>query len=64
MTTSPKPHPDTANDTWTVAEAKARFSALLEQAAARPQTVTRHGRVAAVIVAPDEWEDKARKVPL
>ncbi len=61
MTTSPKPHPDTPNDTWTVAEAKARFSAVLEQAAARPQTVTKNGRVAAVIVAPDEWDRKTRR---
>ena len=61
MTLSQKPPPDAPNDTWTVAEAKARFSAVLEQAAARPQTVTRHGRVAAIIVAPDEWERKARR---
>ena len=48
-------------DTWTVAEAKAKFSAVLEQAASRPQTVTRNGRIAAVIVAPDEWDRKARR---
>jgi len=49
-------------DNWSVAEAKARFSELLEQAAQRgPQTVTRHGRTAAVVVSPDEWERKTRR---
>jgi len=48
--------------TWTVAEAKARFSELLDRAAtAGPQTVTRHGRWAAVVVAPEEWERKTRR---
>lgn len=41
---------------WTVAEAKAKFSQVIEQARTTPQTITRHGRPAAVIVSVDEWE--------
>jgi prevent-host-death family protein len=49
-------------DTWTVAEAKARFSEVLDRAAKQgPQTVTRHGRTAAVVVAAEEWERKTRR---
>jgi prevent-host-death family protein len=48
--------------TWTVAEAKAKFSHLVEQARSRgPQTITRNGRVAVVVVAADEWERKAKR---
>jgi prevent-host-death family protein len=39
-----------------VAEAKARFSEVLEQARGGPQTITRNGRRAAVIVSVEEWE--------
>jgi prevent-host-death family protein len=36
---------------WTVAEAKAKFSQVIEEARAHgPQMVTRHGRSAVVIV--------------
>jgi prevent-host-death family protein len=49
-------------DTWTVAEAKARFSEVIDRAATSgPQTVTRHGRTAAVVVAPEEWERRTRR---
>ena len=48
--------------TWTVAEAKAKFSRLVEEARARgPQTITRNGRVAAVVVAAEEWERKVKR---
>ncbi len=48
---------------WTVAQAKARFSEVISKAASEgPQTITRNGRRAAVLVAADEWERKmARK---
>jgi prevent-host-death family protein len=47
---------------WTVAEAKARFSELLEQARLKgPQTITRHGRPTAVVVPPDEWDRKTKR---
>ena len=49
-------------DTWTVAEAKAKFSEVIDRAARKgPQTVTRNGRRAAVVVAADEWERKTRR---
>jgi prevent-host-death family protein len=48
--------------TWTVAEAKAKFSELIDKALSRgPQIVTRSGRKAVVIVAADEWERKTRR---
>ena len=47
---------------WTVAEAKAKFSELVERARADgPQTITRNGRTAVVVVAAEEWERKARR---
>jgi len=50
------------SDTWTVAEAKSKFSEVLERAAKKgPQTVTKNGRVAAVVVGADEWERKTRR---
>jgi prevent-host-death family protein len=49
-------------DTWTVAEAKAKFSEVIDRATKKgPQTVTRNGRTAAVIVAPEEWERKTKR---
>ena len=51
-----------AADTWTVAEAKAKFSEVIDHAQAQgPQTITRNGRHAVVIVAADEWERKVRR---
>jgi prevent-host-death family protein len=48
--------------TWTVAAAKAKLSEVIELARSRgPQTITRHGRTAAVIVAADEYERKTRR---
>jgi prevent-host-death family protein len=47
---------------WTVAEAKAKFSELIEQARTRgPQTITRHGRITAVVVSPAEWHKKVER---
>jgi len=48
--------------TWTVAQAKAKFSELIDRAqSGGPQTITRKGRTAAVIVAPEEWDRKTRR---
>jgi len=48
--------------TWTLVAAKAKLSEVIELARSRgPQTITRHGRTAAVIVAPEEWERKTRR---
>lgn len=50
-----------AASSWTVAEAKARFSELIERARTRPQTITRRGRSAAVVVSVEEWEKKSKR---
>ena len=48
--------------TWTVAEAKAKFSELVDTARMRgPQTITRNGRTAVVVVSAEEWERKAHR---
>jgi len=48
---------------WTVAEAKARLSELIEQARSTgPQTITRHGRTVAVVVSAEEWDRKSKRV--
>ena len=48
---------------WTVAEAKAKFSELVEQVqAGGPQTITKHGQPTVVVVAAEEWERKTRRV--
>jgi len=50
------------SDSWTVAEAKARFSKLIDQALeGGPQTVTRNGKRTAIVVAPEEWDRKTRR---
>jgi prevent-host-death family protein len=47
---------------WTVAEAKAKFSEVIEKARSEgPQTITRKGRRAAVIVGAEEWERKVHR---
>jgi prevent-host-death family protein len=48
--------------TWTVAEAKAKLSEVIDLARSDgPQTITRHGRRAVVIVAVEEWERKTQR---
>ena len=47
--------------TWSVAQAKAKFSEVIEKAKSEgPQTITRNGRRAAVLVAAEEWERKMK----
>lgn len=47
---------------WTVAEAKARLSEVIERAqSGGPQTITKNGRTAVVVVAAEEWERKTRR---
>lgn len=51
-----------ASGTWTLANAKAHFSEVIERAQGKPQTVTRNGRPSVVIVSVEEWQKKtARK---
>ncbi len=48
---------------WTVAEAKAKLSEVIEKArTGGPQTITRNGRTAVVVVAVEEWERKTKRV--
>jgi prevent-host-death family protein len=51
---------DVAHDhTWSVAEAKARLSELLDHALNDgPQAITRRGREIAVVVSTEEWHRK------
>ncbi|MDA8347055.1 MAG: type II toxin-antitoxin system Phd/YefM family antitoxin [Thermaerobacter sp.] len=49
--------------TWTVAEAKAKLSQVIESARSDgPQTITKNGRTTAVVVSVEEWERKAHRV--
>jgi antitoxin Phd len=47
--------------TWSVQDAKNRFSEVVEAARRRPQTVTKHGKAAVVVVAAGEY-DRLRKL--
>ena len=48
---------------WTVAEAKAKLSEMLARAMSEgPQTITRNGRTAVVVVGAEEWERKTKRV--
>ncbi|HEY6770221.1 MAG TPA: type II toxin-antitoxin system Phd/YefM family antitoxin [Candidatus Sulfotelmatobacter sp.] len=52
-----------ASQSWTVAQAKAKFSEVLDRAMVEgPQTITRRGRTAAVVVDADEWTRKTKRV--
>ena len=49
--------------TWTVAQAKAKFSEVIDRAMSEgPQTVTRKGRTAVVVVDAEEWNRKTKRV--
>jgi prevent-host-death family protein len=48
--------------TWTVAAAKAKLSEVIDLARSQgPQTITRNGRTAVVVVSTEEWERKTRR---
>lgn len=47
---------------WSLAEAKAHFSEVVDGALTKgPQVITRRGRKAVVVVAAEEWERKAQR---
>ena len=51
-----------SDQAWTVAEAKAKFSEVIQKAASEgPQTITRNGRRTAVLVSADEWDRKKKR---
>lgn len=49
---------------WSVQDAKNRFSEVVEAARLEPQTVTKHGKPAVVVIAVDEYQrlQKLRKL--
>jgi prevent-host-death family protein len=52
-----------ASQNWTVAEAKAKFSEVIDRAVSDgPQTITRSGRTTAVVVSAEEWQRKTKRV--
>ena len=47
---------------WTVAEAKAKFSEVLDRAKSEgPQAISRRGRKTAIVVAAEEWDRKTKR---
>lgn len=51
-----------ATDTWSLAEAKAKFSEVVERATHEgPQRVTKNGRDAVVVISAEEWARKAQR---
>ena len=49
-------------DTWTLAEAEAKLSEVVEQARSRrPQVITREDNSSVVVVAVEEWERKTQR---
>jgi prevent-host-death family protein len=47
---------------WTIAEAKAKFSEIIERAQSEgPQIISKRGRTAAIVVAAEEWERKTKR---
>jgi prevent-host-death family protein len=49
------------DDNWSVQDAKNRFSEVVEAAREKPQTVTKHGKRAVVVMAVDEY-DRLKKL--
>ncbi len=50
------------NHKWAVARAKAQLSAVIDRALAEgPQTITRSGRDAVVVVSTEDWQRKTRR---
>ena len=63
MNSQPMTSQTTTSQTWTVAEAKAKFSEIIQRAmSVGPQTITRKGRTAAVVVGAEEWQRKTKRV--
>jgi prevent-host-death family protein len=49
------------SESWTVADAKARLSEVIERAQTDPQIITRHGKPSAVVVSAEEWARKTER---
>lgn len=49
-------------DVWTVAQAKAKLSEVIESARTQgPQVITRNGRRAAVVIGVEQWERQTQR---
>jgi prevent-host-death family protein len=48
------PKPD-ESQTWTLADAKAHLSEVVERAQAEPQMITKNGKPSVVVVSVEEW---------
>jgi len=58
VTSQPRKH----SQEWGIADAKARFSEMIERALSEgPQTITRNGRKTVIVVAADEWARRSRR---
>lgn len=51
-------HDQRQTDAWTVANAKARLSEVIERAQSEPQMITRNGTPSVVMVSVAEWNRK------
>ena len=58
---TPKKSASQRSGNWTVADAKARLSEVIERAQTNPQIITRHGKPSAVIVSAEEWARKTTR---
>jgi prevent-host-death family protein len=48
---------------WTVDEAKANFSEIIERAISEaPQAITKRGRTAAIVVGAEDWQCRTQRV--
>jgi len=58
VTSQPNQH----SQEWGIADAKARFSEMIERALTDgPQIITRNGRKTVIVVAADEWARRSRR---
>jgi prevent-host-death family protein len=49
-------------DTWSITDAKARLSEVIDRALSDgPQTITHRGRKAVIVVSAEEWEHRGRR---
>ena len=62
MMTSSTNKDSTERGSWPVADAKAHLSEVIDRALSEgPQTITRRGRDAVVVVPAEEWERRTRR---
>lgn len=62
MMTSSTNKGSTERQSWAVGDAKAHFSEVIDRALSEgPQTITRRGRKAVVVVPADEWDRRTRR---